>query len=282
LLTEPPAPARLKLEARVTLGRELREQARKVVNPEMLEQLERGIQAWRDYNKGLLRRLFTTDELESEYTLRTYSPVLFLDGRPTPWNKKLLDEIKDLEEQIGGLESIIGRLELFHIVGGAEPRVMAAQDPLAVVTDRSKVFIVHGRDNDAKQTVARFVERLGLEPVILHEQPSLGKTIIEKLEHYADVGFAVVLLTPDDEGRLSGSSEAVKPRARQNVLLELGLFVGRLGRRNVCAICKPPVDIPSDWDGVVWVAMDEHDGWKVTLARELKAAGFTIDASALL
>ena len=138
-----------------------------------------------------------------------------------------------------------------------------------------KVFIVHGHDDGARETVARFLERIGLEAVILHEQANQGRTIIEKVVANSDVGFAVVLLTPDDEGCIKGGT--LEPRARQNVLLELGYFIGRLGRDKVCALKRGTLEIPSDFAGVVWEAMDSSGGWKHGLARELEAAGHSID-----
>lgn len=138
-----------------------------------------------------------------------------------------------------------------------------------------KVFIVHGHDDGARETVARFLERIGLEAVILHEQANQGRTIIEKVVAHSDVGFAVVLLTPDDEGCVKGGTP--EPRARQNVLLELGYFIGRLGRDKVCSLKRGAVEIPSDFAGVVWETMDSGGGWKQALARELEAAGHSID-----
>lgn len=138
-----------------------------------------------------------------------------------------------------------------------------------------KIFIVHGHDDGARETVARFLERIGLEAVILHEQANQGRTIIEKVVANSDVGFAVVLLTPDDEGCVKGGIP--EPRARQNVLLELGYFIGRLGREKVCAIKRGTLEIPSDFAGVVWETMDSNGGWKQALARELEAAGHSID-----
>lgn len=145
----------------------------------------------------------------------------------------------------------------------------------------TKVFVVHGHDELAKQEVARFLERVGLEAIILHEQVSQGRTIIEKLEQFADVSFAVVLLTPDDKGAGKDAKEFVL-RARQNVVLELGYFLGRLGRDRVCAIKKSSVEVPGDFDGVVYTDMDERGAWKLELAGELKAAGMKFDANALL
>jgi hypothetical protein len=138
-----------------------------------------------------------------------------------------------------------------------------------------KAFLVHGHDDAVREAVARFMEQLGFEVIILHEQANEGRTVIEKIEKHGDVGFAVVLLTPDDEGCEKGGSP--KPRARQNVFLELGYFIGKLGRNRVCALKRGEVEIPSDFHGVVYEAFDSGNGWKLALARELEAAGFEID-----
>ena len=140
-----------------------------------------------------------------------------------------------------------------------------------------KVFIVHGHDGEARETVARFVSQLDMEPIILHEQANQGRTIIEKIEANSDVGFAVILLTPDDEGRTKKNDGTLVNRARQNVLLELGYFLAKLGRDKVCALKKGDLDIPSDFAGVVWEVMDDTGGWKRKLSRELEAAGHRID-----
>jgi predicted nucleotide-binding protein len=148
---------------------------------------------------------------------------------------------------------------------------------VALIKEKSnKVFIVHGHDGEARETAARFLSNVGLMPIILHEQASRGRTVIEKVEAHGDVGFAIVLLTPDDEGRARGTGE-LKPRARQNVLLELGYFIARLGRENVCTLRKGQVEIPSDFAGVVWTDMDNSGGWRVVLGKELRAAGYEID-----
>jgi len=137
-----------------------------------------------------------------------------------------------------------------------------------------RIFLVHGHDEGPRETAARFLEKIGFDPIILHEQANRGRTIIEKIEANRDVGFAVVLLTPDDEGCVTGGKPA--PRARQNVLLELGYFLGYLGRDKVCALKKGALEIPSDFAGVVWTSMD-GDGWKNALCLELQDAGYVID-----
>jgi predicted nucleotide-binding protein len=138
-----------------------------------------------------------------------------------------------------------------------------------------KIFIVHGHDDGARQTVARFIERIGFEAIILSEQANQGRTIIEKIEAHGDVGFAVVLLTPDDVG--GKTVDTLRQRARQNVLLELGYFIGVLGRKCVCTLTKGDLEIPTDFAGVVWEQLDDAGAWKQALSRELVATGYTID-----
>jgi predicted nucleotide-binding protein len=147
-----------------------------------------------------------------------------------------------------------------------------------VSTDR--VFVVHGHNEAVKQEVARTLEGLGFAPVILHEQADGGRTIIEKLEeHAAEVDFAVVLMTGDDVG---GSDLAsLHPRARQNVVLELGMFVGKLGRRHVRVLYEAGVEMPSDYLGVLYIPLDAGGAWRVKLVSEMKSAGLKVDANRL-
>lgn len=149
--------------------------------------------------------------------------------------------------------------------------------PMSVTSpDKTKVFIVHGQDELAKVTLARVIEQQGIEAVILHEQVSKGMSIPEKLAHYGKVGFAVVLLTPDDFGRRKDEADD-RPRARQNVIMELGYFLGALGRDKVFALLKDEIEMPSDYVGVVYEKMDAAGAWKSKLGHELEAAGFDID-----
>lgn len=151
-----------------------------------------------------------------------------------------------------------------------------------IVSKGNKVFIVHGHVEKLKNEVARFIEKLSLEPIILHEQPNKGRTIIEKFEDYSDVSFAIVLLTSDDLGCTINQSKKLKSRARQNVIFELGFFIGKLKRQNVCALFDKDIELPSDYDGVVYIPIDENQGWKLQLARELKASEFNIDMNKLV
>jgi predicted nucleotide-binding protein len=180
---------------------------------------------------------------------------------------------------IAGFRTLVGQLlapfardyKAYVLTRGASPRLVAPAS--------NKVFIVHGHDDAALHSLARFLEKLGLEALILRELPNQGRTIIEKFEHSAkEVGFAVILLTPDDLGGVANKSER-SSRARQNVIFELGYFAGALGRGRVCLLRKGEVEIPSDLFGVVYTEMDSAEGWKSRLAKELKAAKIDFDAN---
>jgi predicted nucleotide-binding protein len=142
-----------------------------------------------------------------------------------------------------------------------------------------KVFLVHGRAEEPKQAVAAFLRSLGLDVVILHEQANQGRTIIEKFEEHSAVGFAVVLLTPDDVGASADHPENSQRRARQNVILELGFFIAKLGRKRVCPIYVEGVELPSDYHGVLYVPYDEGGTWRSKLVTELSAAGIEVQHS---
>lgn len=183
-----------------------------------------------------------------------------------------------IPQTITVLEGLIARLEekredLPH--DGAPPAILNAP-----VDGARRLFLVHGHDEATKEAVARYLEKIGLSPVILHEQANQGRTIIEKFEGHAAVDFAVVLLTPDDVGHPIGAPDKARSRTRQNVLFELGYFIGRLGRARVCALYKGDVEILSDYQGVIYIPMDDAGAWRLLLARELKAAGIDFDANA--
>jgi predicted nucleotide-binding protein len=181
--------------------------------------------------------------------------------------------------QVGYLEGVLETL----VTERSETQTAAAADTSRTLPGARKVFIVHGHDGEAKETLARFLGRLGLEPIILHEQPNAGATLIEKFEVFSrDVAFAVVLLTPDDVGAKKSTSPNLVPRARQNVILELGYFMGKLGRGRVCALYRKDLDLPSDYQGVVYVEMDDAGAWKTRLAQELVHCKLSIQLEALL
>ena len=156
-------------------------------------------------------------------------------------------------------------------------------DPAETLSQTNDVFVVHGHDNEMKQEVARVLSKIGLNPIILHEQPNAGRTVIEKFEKNADVQFAAVLLSPDDMAYpVSESSDSAKPRARQNVVLELGYFVARLSRARVFTLKRgDELEIPSDISGILYTQYDKEGHWRFELIRELKEVGYDVDANDL-
>lgn len=145
----------------------------------------------------------------------------------------------------------------------------------------NKIFIVHGHDDSAKNELARFIEKIGLTAIILHEQANGGKTIIEKIEEYANtVGFAIILYTACDKGKSKNEND-LKDRARQNVVFEHGYFVGKLGRKRVIALNKEHIETPSDINGIIYIPMDSAGAWEMRIIQELKTAGYTIDANSI-
>jgi predicted nucleotide-binding protein len=144
------------------------------------------------------------------------------------------------------------------------------------------IFVVHGRDHAILHYSVRVLKRAtDRKVVVLHEQANTGRTLVEKFEdHAAGASFAVVLLTGDDEGRLAGSTE-LQPRARQNVILELGFFFGLLGRSRVAVLVEPGVEQPSDVAGLVYIPIDAGGAWKYELAREMEAAHINVDRASI-
>ncbi len=162
-----------------------------------------------------------------------------------------------------------------------EKDIPKLKDKSSVNIDRNKIFIIHGHDGEAKERTARFITQLGFEPIILNEQANCGLTIIEKIEKYTDVGFAIALYTPDDKGNTENGTEKgkLKSRARQNVVFEHGFLIGRIGRNNVVTLVADDIELPSDISGVVYIS---DKNWQIDIAKEMKAAGYTVDFNKLL
>jgi predicted nucleotide-binding protein len=222
-----------------------------------------------------LVRTFGADSLDYE---RYKNAAYFSNGPhnyryPIPIAEVQRSLARSRESSIALLEQAVESLQERLVEASSLTTALDLTEPEKVLSRR--VFVVHGHDDGPREAVARFLDHLGFEPIILHEQASGGRTIIEKIEHCGDVGFAVVLLTPDDDGCEKGGTP--RPRARQNVIMELMYFIGRLGRDRVCALTCGDLELPSDFGGVVYVSFDANGGWKLALSKELEAAGFDID-----
>jgi predicted nucleotide-binding protein len=139
------------------------------------------------------------------------------------------------------------------------------------------ILLVHGRDEAAKASLLEFLEKLGLRPLVLHEQPDGGRSLVEKFEEFSNILFAIILITPDDIAAPRLKPKEKQVRVSQNVIFELGYLMGKLGRRRVCALYKEEVEIPSDYSGTVYIPMDPRGGWRLLIAKEIKQAGIEVD-----
>ncbi|MEY8575798.1 TIR domain-containing protein [Oscillospiraceae bacterium 21-37] len=169
----------------------------------------------------------------------------------------------------------------YNVQGKAQDQVKAILEGSAEPNNR-KIFVVYGHDEIARTQLEALLRRWDLEPIILDQQASGGQTIIEKLEDYgSDVGYAIVLATPDDDGK--AKSEAVyKSRVRQNVVLELGMFLAQLGRERVAILLKEAANFekPSDIQGLVYIPFQNRvDEVALSLIRELSRQGYKIDTT---
>lgn len=262
--------AKQKIQERINKGQQLHD--RQIDSRDEYSRARNDHGNWSRHNKNLLLQLFDGSLMAEEYARYCIFYPMGIVSSPNreervEFSRDLIRYRENVNRDINYLMGIQDQLELYD---------ESTETLLSTFGD--EIFIVHGRDDGTKETVARFVEKLGLKATILHEQPSGGQTIIEKLEKYADnVGFAIVLLTPDDIGALKDEiKDESKPRARQNVVFELGYFMGKLGRNRVCPLLKEKIENPSDIDGVVYVPMDGGD-WKLKLGQEMKNAGFPVD-----
>lgn len=224
--------------------------------------------AWETSVKRLLNKLFGKDGIE----MSTFLDISFYSSCwsfSTPYDERHRAAVQSCHE---GLEQAAAILKTYLDELSEEP---ASQENQSV--NYSRIFIVHGHDGELKQSVARIIEKQGIEAIILSEQANRGKTIIEKLEGYSDVGGAVCLFTSDDDGKEKREAE-LKPRARQNVVLEAGYFMGLLGRDHVVLLADNGIEMPSDLSGVVYTATSN---WQVELLKELKAMGYSVDFNKL-
>lgn len=243
------------LSERIQIGREIKFQLEGITNYSDVNKIKNNFNSWDYYNSQLLKSSFK--DVNNEYLTkyeRKYNIPLF-NGEEISHLKEMLDS------RIDALENILSIVDLLKY---------SSEQHLSV--DKSKIFIVHGKNNELKSEVALFIERQNLEAIILHEQINEGKTIIEKFEHHSNVGHAIILLTADDECLDNENNRHL--RSRQNVVFEFGFFIAKLGRKNVSVICEDSIDIPSDLHGLVYI---NRNDWKLELSRNLASSGYNIE-----
>ena len=228
---------------------------------------------WGEYCKTIIAYIDPNGEIYDHST-----PVgMFYDG----WNVATfywsnIDEQTQKRRNMEGFSQALGAVRAIVKVR-PKPRKPSSSSKIEMQEMLgSDVFLIHGPDIAARETVARFLEKLKLEVCILCEQPNQGSTIIEKFEVNANAGYAVALLTADDIGSSKESSGVSNSRARQNVIFEFGYFIGKLGRKRVCALIDEGVEKPSDLEGLVYIPLDIAGGWKMELAKNLKNSGIEV------
>lgn len=236
---------------------------------------------WDDKNLKILENAFQN---EATIILAEYKKLGLSAGfkvkRTQPGNHKINILIKRISDKMHYLKNLDDQVSRIPItIFNANENDSLQKPSKTTLMNSKKVFIVHGHDNHAKTETARFIEQLGLEAIILHEQASGGKTIIEKIEEYSNVSFGIVLYTPCDFGGKQGNKES--PRARQNVVFEHGYLIGKLGRNRVAALVKGDVETPNDISGVVYIPMNSEE-WKIGLAKELRNNGLKVDMNLIL
>ena len=275
--------ANQKIQTRIEKGLQLH--ARQINSDDELEKARAESEKWSDYNKTLLLRFFDNTSIAEDAYTDFDDSFPIISSRPRPLSDELRWYQNAMSSSINSLESIRDQLELYDEPSETPQSTSGSKgvSDTPQSTYGNEVFIVHGHDDEAKETVARFVENFGIEATILHEQANRGQTIPEKFEeHASEAGFAIILLTPDDVGASKDERDNLKPRARQNVVLELGYFWGRLGRGRVCVLHKGGVELPSDMQGLLYVPMNSPDEWQLPLAREMKHARLPIDLNKLV
>lgn len=209
-------------------------------------------------------------------TIRDHEQQYFNRKNPDAYGfffsyKDLLNDIGGEYEEKYNLKNITKEVLKECLNGTTSSEKTSPNDKL----DKSKVFIVHGHDDALKNEVALFINNLQLQPIILHMEVSNSGSIIEKIEANSDVGYAIILYTACDIGAKKGEEDNLQGRARQNVVFEHGYFIGKIGRKNTCALVKGDVEKPNDISGVVYVSYSGN--WKLDIANELQSLGYDID-----
>jgi predicted nucleotide-binding protein len=275
-LDQPRSTVEERLRAQIEKGLALVD--REIASTESYEAWKADRDRWARLTEEILSRAYNTEDPKDEFG-RALNPPFISFGGYDSVAEQIIESKADLSSALNVLKSLVERLEILD-------ELTTSNETPAVSTrvTGSGVFLVHGHDDAAKQTVARFIEKVTKPGVtILEEQADRGRTLIEKFEqHAAEMGYAVVLITGDDEGRKIGSGDEFSPRARQNVILELGFFIGALGRGRVAMVYTPGVELPSDIAGVLYLPLESGGAWKIKLAREMRDAGVPVDADAVL
>jgi len=271
--------AKAKLGDRIHKGRELRQIH--IASESSLESAKNEYNKWSSFNVELLSRIFSSDQFSKEYSWWGASVVM--GYREPSLGEKIADLHKDIDEKVYRLDSIIERLELIPVSSAHAPAEVSERSDASSRTKTKKVFVVHGHDEIAKTNLEVFLNEIGLQPIVLHRQADEGLTVIEKFEKHSDVGYAFILLTPDEVAYLKADEDKSdrdrkkELRARPNVIFEFGYFVGKLGRSRVCCLYTGDVTLPSDVSGMIYKKFNTSiDEVAYSVIKDLKASGYSV------
>lgn len=271
--------AKSKIEERIEKGLELKQ--RQVDTRESYDTLKNDYSKWDSFNEELLKQSFNTDEIAKEYS---YWGVGVLALREPSLGEKIADTYKNIDKKIHRLDSISERLELIPLDEALKDIGQHSKESFELKASKSnKVFVVHGWDEISKTSLEVSLHEIGLEPVVLHRQADEGMTIIEKFEKHSDVGYAFILLTPDEvtylasEDTLPDHDRKKEYRARPNVIFEFGYFIGKLGRSRVCCLHTGNTTLPSDVSGMVYKRFEKSvEEIAYSIIKDLKSSGYTL------
>lgn len=261
ILKIPPKEAENLLNGKITDGNQILECP--VLSIDQWKSAEKKYNSWNSENYEILKKMFKKNTIAKDYSSSkwTIGRILISDLKLDEKTAKLH---KDIEEKLNKLNSIKMSLSVLESI--TEETTKSA---------KNKVFFVHGTDCDITMKVLNFLKNLGLEPVILKELAAAGKTLIDEIQEQSEVKYAVAMLTADDVG--GTNSENLQFRPTQNVILELGIFVGKFSRKNVSALYSEDLELPADYHGFEYILLDDAGNWQTTLIDELKKAGFDIN-----
>jgi predicted nucleotide-binding protein len=251
-----------------------------ITTENQLVELEKKYDFWNTYNNELLKSSFNNavNEYRQSYNfsgqmIGVADVMRGVNTKNPSYRLRILNESVDVK--ITELESLLGKVNLIH--SEIENSRISAEIQEAAIRSNDTVFIIHGHDDEMKKDVQLFISRAKLNGIVLHEKPDKNRTIIEKLiEEGNSAAYVIALLSPDD------TQEDGTIRARQNVVLEIGYFIGRLGREKVRLLRKGDVVIPSDLQGILYEIYDEKGAWRINLLKELQAAGLPIDSKEVI
>ena len=260
ILHIPPEKADELIEEKISNGENLLKH--KITDIQQWKIEEKKFKVWNSENFELLKSIFKNNRVAKDYSSSGWSieRILISDLKLSEKTAKLN---LDIQNKLDKLYSIKLSLGIFKI-----------HDDTGRRDNSKKLFFIHGTNSSTKTMIIEFIEELGLEPIILQEFIAGGNTLIDEILTRSEVKFAIGLLTPDNIG--GTQPDKLSFRADQNVILELGIFVGLLGRNNVCGLYSGNLQLPEDYHGFEYVKIDRSGNWRNQTIKELKNAGFDI------